>query len=176
MSSLLRQEFFLGLFKELFERFPLGVFMSKNAPSDLTSIDYDKDFTYFYFSPGFENRCDIKRFQMLDGRTTAKRDFVLDFKEYFDADIDVMKNYRSGEVLNLCEHWAPPGIDTYVYTRKTAIELCESHYMLCYFEYCDEVTLGLAKFKKVPHNALSTLPSCGEFSRSPSKLKVYFTT
>ena len=66
-----------SLCKEAFERFP-GVIFSKTAPSSVNSdnVNMDADFCYYYFSAGFEQRCSLKRVDMLTGDTNAKRDFV----------------------------------------------------------------------------------------------------
>lgn len=147
--------------REIFERYPFGVIFSKTAPSDLDSIDYDKDFCYYYFSPGFEKRCLLKRASMCDGVTNAKRDFP-DYIAYFEDDAKVMRHFTDGKVYAFCEPWSPPGISTHVYTRKTAMNALTGAYMLGCFDIVDDIVLGITSFKLVPHSASAALPELGQ--------------
>lgn len=146
--------------KTAFECYPFGVIFSKTAPSNLDTINFDMDFCYFYFSPGLEERCLLKRENLCDGKTNAKKDFP-DYLAYFKDDCKVMQHYTDGKVLAFSEPWAPPGIQSYIYTRKTALLSEGSSYMLGCFDLVDDITLGIAKFKRVPHNALRALPFQG---------------
>ena len=144
------------LCKTAFERYPFGVIFSKTAPSDIKTINFDTDFCYFYFSPGIEQRSKLKRIAMCTGTINAKRDFP-DYKGYFEDDAKVMESYIDGKVLAFCEPWAPPGISSYIYTRKTALVAKNASYMLGCFDLVDDVTLGIASFKVVAHNAAAEL-------------------
>jgi hypothetical protein len=145
------------LCKAAVEYYP-GVIFSKRAPVDLNAVNYDTDFCYFYFSSGFEKRCFLKRSELCTGTVNAKRDFP-DFKAYFDDDIKVMREYTDGKVLSFCEPWSPPGISSWVYTRKTALECKKAahdmneSYMLGCFDLVDDITLGISKFKVIPHDS-----------------------
>ncbi|MBX9924004.1 MAG: hypothetical protein K2Y01_07825 [Rhabdochlamydiaceae bacterium] len=155
------------LCKSAFEHYPFGVIFSKKAPSNLDDINFDTDFCYFYFSPGLEDRCLLKRTGMCDGKTNAKRDFP-DYKAYFEDDCKVMKHYTDGKVLSFVEPWAPPGIQSYIYTRKTALQSECQNYMLGCFDLVDDVSLAIARFKRMPHNALAPLPPLGSQEISDS--------
>jgi hypothetical protein len=141
--------------KAAVEHYP-GVIFSKKAPINLNVVNYDTDFCYFYFSSGFEKRCSLKRSSLCTGTINAKRDFP-DYKAYFDDDIKVMREYTDGNVLAFCEPWSPPGISSWVYTRKTALHRhatngANESYMLGCFDLIDDVTLGIAKFKVIPND------------------------
>ena len=163
------------VFVEVFERLPLSVIFCKKAPPDLSNIDYDKDFTYFYFSPAFESRCQLKRIDMCDDMTNAKTHFPTDYRTYFDVDCNVITNFTNGRVLSICEPWDPSGICTYVYTRKTTLHCHqsidkddekgdESIYMLGCFDLVDDVVLGISSFKRIPYSSSSILPLKGSIN------------
>jgi hypothetical protein len=157
--------------REAFERYPFGVIFSKSAPENLDQIDFETDFCYFYFSPGFERCCLLKRNLMCDGRTNAKRDFP-DYVAYFNDDTNVMRLFTHGKVYAFCEPWSPPGVDTYIYTRKTAMKSQRgTNYMLGCFDFVDDVSLGIAKFKVIPHDAAAAIPDIG---RDDSALDDWF--
>jgi hypothetical protein len=129
--------------------------------------DYDKDFCYFYFTSSFEDHIYLKRANMCDGVTNAKRDFV-DYKAYFDDDIRVMKEYSDNKVLNICEPWSPPGISSHVYTRKTAMQSQDGRsYMLGCFALIDDVVLGTTAFRRVPYSYNKLLSPSGAIEISP---------
>jgi hypothetical protein len=141
------------------ECFPFGVFFAKPAPADLDNVDMDKDFCYFYFSPSLEARCSLKRHQMCDGKTNAKsHGNFTGYEQYFADDINIVKNYRDGRVMAFIEPWDPPGIDTTVYTRKTCVESAGVRYMLGNFELVDDVTLGVAKYRRIRYSARDVHP------------------
>ncbi len=148
------------LCKVAFEYYPFGVIFSKKAPLDLNSIQFDTDFCYFYFSPGLELLTFLKRKNACDGKTNAKRDFP-DYKAYFEDDCKVMLHYTEGKVLSFSEPWAPPGIQSYIYTRKTALLSEGDSYMLGCFDLVDDISLGIAKFKRVFHDAYAEVPPMG---------------
>jgi hypothetical protein len=149
------------------ERYPLGVIFSKKSPSNLNNINYDEDFCYYYFSFGLEERCLLKRINMCTGYINAKHDFP-DYKQYFDDDIKVMKLYNNNQIYSICEPWSPPGIHSYVYTRKTAMTInssegsndtsTSSSYMLGCFDLVDDVALGITSFKRISYNVTTILP------------------
>ena len=140
-----------------FEVYPCGVIMAKGAPPDVEGrpINYQTDFCYFYFSPGLERLSQLNRQSMCAGDINAARDFP-DYVSYFDIDIKVVREYTNNAVFAICEPWAPPGIDSFAYTRKTAIQSSGRQYMLCCFDVVDDIALGVAKFRRiVSHNAMS---------------------
>ena len=155
------------LCRSVIERYPLGVIFSKKSPSNLNNINYDEDFCYYYFSFGLEQRCLLKRIDMCTGYINAKHDFP-DYKQYFDDDIKVMKLYTNNQIYSICEPWSPPGIHSYVYTRKTAMTInssdgsndtsMSSSYMLGCFDLVDDVTLGITSFKRISYNVTTILP------------------
>ena len=133
--------------------------MAKGAPpcSEGRPINYESDFCYFYFSPGIERLSLLNRHSMCIGDVNAKRDFP-DFVSYFDIDIKVVREFTDNRIFAICEPWAPPGIDSFAYTRKTAIESRDRQYMLCCFDVVDDVALGVAKFRRIAsHNAMSVV-------------------
>ena len=136
--------------------------MSKGAPpvEEGRSINYEIDFCYFYFSPGIERLSLLKRHSMCIGDVNAKRDFPRDFVSYFDIDVKVIREYTNNRVFSICEPWSPPGIDSFAYTRKTAIVSQGRQYMLCCFDVVDDVALGVAKFRRIAtHNATNDVKS-----------------
>ena len=153
--------------RSVIERYPLGVIFSKKSPSNLNNISYDEDFYYYYFSFSLEQRCQLKRSDMCTGYVNAKRDFP-NYKQYFDDDIKVMKLYTNNQIYSICEPWSPPGIHSYVYTRKTAMTINNinssndnfrtSSYMLGCFDLVDDVALGITSFKRISYNATTILP------------------
>lgn len=127
-------------------------------------IDYDKDFCYFYFSSSFESNILLQRRQMCDGKTNAKRDFA-DYIDYFNDDLRVMREYNNGKILCLCEPWRPPGIASFVYTRKTALHCDDgSSYMLGAFGLVDDIVLGIAKFRRIPYSFDGILAPAGDIT------------
>lgn len=162
--------------KEIFERFPFGVIFSKIAPTDGRSahyeIDYDKDFNYYYFSPGLEERSGLRRTNMLKG-INAKRDFPVDYKQYFLDDLEVMQKYDNGTVKAFCEPWDPLGVvgDThFVYTRKTAMNSADSSFMLGTFELVGGNVLGRdSSPHAVAYDATAPLSTLGESSSIPEE-------
>jgi hypothetical protein len=129
--------------------------------------DYDKDFCYFYFTSSFEDHTYLKRSNMCNGVTNAKRDFI-DYKAYFDDDIRVMKDCSNNKVLCICEPWSPPGISSYIYTRKTAMRSSDGRsYMLGCFAIIDDIVLGTTLFKRVPYSFDKPLSPSGDVEISP---------
>lgn len=135
------------LYKAIFESYPFGVIFSKKGPTDLNVINYETDFCYFYFSPGIERYSLLKRAQLCDGKTNAKKDFP-DYQAYFIDDCKVMRDYTGGKILSFCEPWSPPGICTFIYTRKTAFFSNWQSYMLGCFDVVDDVVLGITTYKQ----------------------------
>lgn len=164
LNAMHKEQFFTeNICKEAFERYPFGVIFSKTAPTNLDGINFDTDFCYFYFSPGFEQRCLLRRTAMCTGTVNAKRDFR-DYEQYFTDDVKVMRDYSDYKVLAFCEPWAPPGIDSFIYTRKTAMLSDGSAYMLGCFDLVDDITLSIAKFKRITHDAYAPLSPISEAS------------
>jgi len=162
--------------REAFERFPFGVIFGKTAPSHCTApqyeIDYEKDFNYFYFSPGLEERSSLRRVDMLGG-TNAKRDFPVDYKQYFLDDLEVMRKFNNGSVKAFAEPWGPPGVvgDThFIYTRKTAMTSAHSSFMLGTFELVGGNVLGRESSPHaVEYDATAPLPTLNESSSIPAE-------
>jgi hypothetical protein len=148
--------------KEAFERFPFGVIFSKTAPSNLDQVSYDDDFCYYYFSPGFEKRCGLKRVNMCVEGVNAKRDFPADHEQYFTDDIEVMKIFKDGNIKSFCEPWSPPGVVgpiRFVYTRKTALKIANNKsFMLGSFTLIDDLVLGNVNECNILYDASSELP------------------
>jgi hypothetical protein len=157
------------IFKEAIERFPLSVIFSKTAPSNLDQLNYDTDFTYYYFSMGIERRSHLNRSKLCDGMTNAKKDFH-DFNKYFDDDVNVIMNYKDGKLLYLCEPWSPPGISSFVFTIKTTLESESKKYMLGCFDVVDDIVLGITSFKKIDYDGNAPLsPASSSGSKVPLK-------
>eukprot|EP01038_Epipyxis_sp_PR26KG_P013641 gene13641-18305_t len=153
------------LCKESFERFPFGVIFSKSAPKNLDEVNVETDFCYYYFSPGLERRCLLRRVNMLTGYTNAKRDFPADYVQYFKDDIEVVKKYSDSTMVAakiFCEPWTPPGVVGsihFVYNLKTAFLTEESAYMLGVFEIIDDFMIGDITELFVSHDAKGHLPA-----------------
>lgn len=151
------------LCKEAFERFPFGAILSKPAPIDLNKIDYDKDFSYFYFTPGIEKRSALIRSEMCTGNVTAKKEFH-HYRPIFADDIRVITEYSNGKIYSFCEPWEPrgrPGSIPFVYARKTAMASAGRSYMLGYFELIDDFIQDKIKTCFIPYDPLGQLPPSG---------------
>ena len=144
--------------KTAFEYYPLGVIFSKEAPNDLQNINFDTDFCYFYFSPSLEQLCQLKRADLCTGTINAKKHFP-DYEAYFADDLKVVREFTDNKVLAFTEPWSPPGIDSWVYSRKTGFQSNKAMYMLGCFDLVNDTTLGIAKFKIISHNAQASLSS-----------------
>lgn len=141
-----------SIYQHIIEHFPFGIVFAKKAPDNINDdefrVNYTQDFCYYYFSPLFDYYTLLKRQEMCSGCINAARDFP-DYLQYFEDDINVVKNYRNGRVLVICEPWNPPGMDTYVYTRKTALVCKAGLFMLGVFSPVDDLILGVARFKRI---------------------------
>jgi hypothetical protein len=146
-----------ALYYNIIEQFPFGIIFAKAAPTNIDESDfivnYSQDFCYYYFSPLFDHYTSLQRKDMCSGTVNAARDFP-DYVQYFDDDINVVKNYRHGRVLVICEPWSPPGMDSYVYTRKTALQSKHGLFMLGVFAPVDDVILGVARYKRINRHQL----------------------
>eukprot|EP01039_Chlorochromonas_danica_P008787 gene8787-9689_t len=102
---------------------------------------------------------------MLTGIVNAKRDFPVDYPQYFRDDTDVMLSFRDGNIKAFCEPWNPPGVIGqvhYVYTLKTAFTSEDASFMLGSFELINDIVLDTNDEEIiVPYNAISQLPSLG---------------
>lgn len=167
-----------NLYKEAFERFPLGVIFSKLAPTaQELGAESLTGFTYYYFSPGIETRSSLQRIVMCNGDVTAQRDFPMDYEQYFRDDMDVIKLFRNGNIKSFCEPWSPSGVKGdvhFVSTFKTAFSCKSDDFMLGCFEMIDDLITGQVTSKTVPYDATSSLPPVAAYEISDDWFEAAF--
>ena len=136
------------IIKEAIERMPFATIMSKRA-SGVLPVDYDHDFTYFYFSSRVESWCELRRGEVCTGTQNAKAHFP-DYERIFSDDVTVMQEHTNHRVKIFCEPWHPKGLKSalnFVYAQKSGFSSEGLNYMLCTFALIDDVIVGTSGAK-----------------------------
>lgn len=69
------------------------------------------------------------------------------YEHIFDEDVSVVADHQYPSTLNVVERCVRPGVDTLVYTTKTAAEICGHTFILVASSTYDDVEMQITKFK-----------------------------